>query len=588
MTDVRSGADGGGAPSRRLAGAPAAWWRSRLRPRGRWLTEPEVIRELRRRWQRTVLLSMVTGVATGMGVRLFEWVTAELLLDRLVRERLAVQMVAPGLGLLVAVLVLRWLGRRTSPSTSDEYVNYFHDRHRQLPLWPVPAKMLASIATLGGGGALGFEGPSIYLGASVGSATHRRFHDWFSREEAKTMMVAGAAAGVAAIFKAPFTGAIFAVEVPYRQDLAARSVLPALVGAATSYFTFVAFGETRPLLNVWGNPRFSLLDLAGAAALGLLCGLGARSFAAMVAWSKEQARRRRMRYRLPVAGLVLLGLAAGSYAVYDSALTIGPGYNAIFWSADPTRGLELVGLLFLMRAFATGVTLYGGGAGGVFVPLAVQGVLLGRFVGGLLEQTQTSLFPLVGMAAFLGAGYRTPIAAVAFVVETTTQAGFVVPALIAAVLAELMMGDVSVTPYQQVRRAGHLERRLRLPITAALTRDAVAVEPDTTLDELLSEHFVAARARSVPVVNQGRYVGMVRIDEIEHVSRSDYPHTRVADVMLTSLPSAELTWNLRRALAVMEEHGVTRLAVCDHGRLVGVVTTSDVLRLDEILEETDI
>lgn len=562
--------------------------RARLRPRGRWLTEPDVIRELRRNWQRTLLLATITGVVTGLGVALFEWLAFAVLLEGLLEQRLGYQLVAPGAGLLVAVLVLRWLARRTSPSTSDEYVNYFHDRHRTLPLWPLPGRMVASVATLGGGGALGFEGPSIYLGASVGTAVQRRFRHWFSREEAKVMMVAGAAAGVAAIFKTPLTGAVFALEVPYRRDLAARAVLPALVGSATSYFTFVAFQGTTPLLNVWGNPQFSLVDLAEAALLGILCGLGARGFAAMVAWSKDQARHTRMRLRLPIAAVGLLGLAAGAYAVYDATLTLGPGYSAIVWASTASDELGLVALLFGMRVAATGLTIYGGGAGGVFVPLVVAGALLGQLVGGVFGETESSLFPLVGMAAFLGAGYRTPIAAVTFVVETTTQAGFVVPGLIAAVLAEQMMGDESVTPYQQVRRTGHLERRLRLPITAALERDVVAVGPRTSLDELLNEHFVAARARSVPVVNEGRYVGMVRIEEVEQVPRADYETTHVGEVMLTDLPAAELSWNLRRAIAVMEERGVSRLGVCDHGRLVGVVTTSEILRLDEILDETDV
>lgn len=560
----------------------------RLRSSGAWLAEPDALREVQLRWQRTIMLSAGTGVLTGFGVAGFEWVTAELLLERLLTARLAVQMAAPGVGLLLAVLALRWLARRTTPSTSDEYVNYFHDRHRTLPLWPLPGRMTAAVTTLGFGGALGYEGPSIYLGAATGAAFQRRFRHWFSREEFNVMMVAGAAAGVAAIFKAPFTGALFALEVPYRRDLAARAVLPALVGSAASYLAFVSVQGTAPLFAFPGNPPFDAVDLGGAAVLGFLCGLGARAFAGLVAWAKEQARRTRMRQRLPIAGAGLLGLAAGSYVLYDRALTLGPGYQSIDWTIDPERSLTLVALLFAMRAVATGLTLFGGGVGGVFVPLAVQGALLGRLVGGLFEQVQTSLFSLVGMAAFLGAGYRTPLAAVAFVAESTGRAGFVVPGLLAAALADLVMGETSVTPYQQVRRAGHLERRLRLPITAGLVRDVVVVPPETTLSELLNEHFVQARARSLPVVNDGRYLGMVRIEEVEQVPRRHFDDTTVADVMLVNLPAADLSWNLRRAIATMEQHRVNRLAVTDHGRLVGVTTTSQILRLDEILDETDV
>jgi len=545
------------------------------------------LRAVRWRFQRTVVLAVATGIVVGLAVALFEYVAAGMVLERILDARLAVQMAAPGVGLLLATLALRWFARRASPSTADEYVNYFHDRRRALPLWPVPGRLAAAAATLGLGGALGFEGPSIYLGAATGSAMQQRFQGWFGREETRVLMVAGAAAGVAAVFRAPVTGAVFALEVPYRHDLAARAVLPALMGAASSYLAFVAVRGTDPLLGVFGHPTFSTADLAGAVAVGLLCGVGARGFAAVVGWAKRLSRRSRVRVRLPAVGLALLGLAASSYAVFDASLTLGPGYQAITWAADPHEGLPLVALLFAMRFAATGLTLAGGGAGGVFVPLAVQGALVGRFVSGLLNDTQSSLFPLVGMAAFLGAGYRTPIAAIAFVAEVTGgRAGFVIPGLIAAVTADLVMGESSVSGYQQDRRAGHLERRLRLPVTAALVRDAHPVSPQTSLHDLVNVHFVSADARSVPVASDGHYLGMVRGEDVEHVEQLERDAMTVADVM-TSLQPAELSWTMRRAVMVMRETGAERLAVVDHGRLVGVVTMTEILRLDDLLDGED-
>ena len=84
----------------------------------------------------------------------------------------------------------------------------------------------------------------------------------------------------------------------------------------------------------------------------------------------------------------------------------------------------------------------------MFVPLVVAGALLGRAFAGVLDQLDNSLFVVVGIAAFLGAGYRVPLAAVMFVAETTGRPGFIVPGLIAAVVAELTMGTASVTAYQ--------------------------------------------------------------------------------------------------------------------------------------------
>ena len=117
------------------------------------------------------------------------------------------------------------------------------------------------------------------------------------------------------------------------------------------------------------------------------------------------------------------------------------------------RGLALLAALFALRAAATTLTIAGGGAGGVFIPLVVQGWLLGALMEGSLS-THTTLFPVIGAAAFLGAGYRTPIAAVVFVAEATGRPGFIVPALVATAVAQLVMGSQSVTSYQLNRRRG--------------------------------------------------------------------------------------------------------------------------------------
>ncbi len=94
--------------------------------------------------------------------------------------------------------------------------------------------------------------------------------------------------------------------------------------------------------------------------------------------------------------------------------------------------------------------------GGLFIPLVVAGALVGRAVGGAVDALDTSLFVVVGMAAFLGAGYRVPLAAVMFVAETTGRPGFVVPGLLAAVAAELVMGRSSITTYQVATAQGYL------------------------------------------------------------------------------------------------------------------------------------
>jgi CIC family chloride channel protein len=415
-----------------------------------WRLNRERLRTSARNWHEVLLLAAIVGVLTGFGVAAFESVVSWGI-DTLDAAPLWIAAVAPAVGLTVAALLLYFVGDKCGPSTADEYLRGFHDPNYQLQARQLVAKMAAGIATLAAGGPMGLEGPSLYLGSGLGDILARRLPRIFSVENRQTLLVAGAAAGVAAIFKAPATGAVFAIEVPYQEDLARHRLAPALVAAAAGYLAFVTVHGTDALLPVAGTPPFSFKDLAGAAALGLLAGGGARVFAWTLRRAKYLERRLPAWIRVPAAGATLAALFVITRALTGENLAIGPGYGTIRWALDPSQAVWLVGAVLLIRCIGTTVTVGGGGVGGLFIPLVVAGALAGRFVGGAVNALDTSLFVVIGVAAFLGAGYRVPLAAVMFVAEATGRPGFVVPGLIAAVVAGLVMGHSSVTAYQQTR-----------------------------------------------------------------------------------------------------------------------------------------
>ena len=545
------------------------------------------MRELRHEWQRILLLAALTGVVTGLAVAGFEGLTARLLLEWFFDAPVAAQAVIPAAGLCLAWVALQVIGRGATPATADEYIANFHDRGHPLPERPAPSKVLASVATLGAGGAMGFEGPSIYMGSVIGSFFEQRFRRFFAREDAKLLMVAGAAAGVSAIFKTPATGAIFALEVPYQRDVAARSLLPALVASAVSYLTFVALWGTTPILAGHGAPGFDLPDVLGALAVGVFAGLGARGFSVLIRAAKHAEPRLRPWQRLALGGGGLAALVGAGSVLFSDTLLLGPGYRAIDWAADTRHGLALVAALFALRALATSCTVVGGGAGGLFIPLVVEGALLGRLIGDVAHVHTASLFPLIGAAAFLGAGYRTPIAAVMFVAESTGRPGFVVPALLATVLAQLVMGRESVTTYQQPTRVGHLERRLRLSVRAALTTDVPTCAPATPLNQLWAGQAPHPNALAVPVLEHGRPVGIVLPGRARSSHPADEAALTAGDVMRSDVPVADTEWTLRAALAAMAQAGSDILPVVEHDEFVGVVTRKDIIRLDEILDEIE-
>jgi CIC family chloride channel protein len=550
-------------------------------------------RVIGRRTNQTLLLAAVTGVLVGAVVLAIEHATVEWLFAAVADQPLALQALAPTLGLLVAGVCLRWIGDGATPTTSDEYIRAFHEQadHRIDPR-PAIARVLASIGTIGYGGALGLEGPSIYAGSLVGAGLQRRFSRFFSREDAKLLLVAGAAAGVAAVFKAPAAGALFAIEVPYRADVARRNVLPAMVAAATSYLTFAAVKGTDPLLPVEGTFGFGWREIGGALLIGVLCGVGARLFSVAIHHLRsEQVGAVPWPTRLAVGGATLALLAWVSDAALDAPLSLGPGYDAIAWATDPEHGVWLVVLLLLVRVAAVMATYGAGGVGGLFIPLVVTGALTGRVAASALGMDDIDLLVVVGMAAFLGAGYRTPLAGVVFVAETTGSPAFVVPALLATAASQLLVGDShSVARYQRAGRLGHLERRFELPISAVMTTDVRTVPPDATIEEFLTVHLVGQRRRAVPVVDEGnRYRGMAVLDEVVAVRREAWATTEVREIARTDLTRGRPTWLVRDAVQAMERGDTDVIAVVDNDdRFVGIVTTSDVLRLDEILERTGV
>ncbi|MEE2646827.1 MAG: chloride channel protein [Actinomycetota bacterium] len=554
-------------------------------------------------------LAVVTGFLVALLIAGFETLADSIVLEH-VKELARWQIViAPGIGLILAHLILRYLGGKTTPATSDEFVRAFHEKNPRLSIRELPAKLLAGVATIGSGGALGLEGPSIYAGSVTGLAVRDRFQNWLRREDVRILLTAGAAAGVAAVFKAPATGVLFALEAPYRDDVNRKALLPSLLAAATSYVTYINLIGHDAVVPFLDNPQFRLGadsdqmwftandltamfsgveagDMLGALVIGIGAGVGGRSMAWLVRWAKSQSKSENFLPRILLGGVLLALLALWADFVFDAPLTIGPGQEAMSWVVNPDHGLGLIALLFGMRLAATVVTLGAGGVGGLFIPLAVQGVILGQFTGEILQAERPGLYPTLGLAAFLGAGYKAPIAAVMFVAEST-GASFVVPALIAAAVSQVVGGKSSVAEHQQNVRLGHLERRFTLPITSALTTDVLTVPPDATTSEFVYLHVLGRRQRSVPVVDKDNYLGMISLSDLSEVERSSWDETPVSELLRNDLPVARPSWSLRDTVAAMEDYEIDVLAVTDESNaFIGVVYEEDILKLDEILEET--
>lgn len=537
-------------------------------------------------------MAIALGVLVGVGVAVLDYLIVILLLENLVELPLLVQAVGPLVGLLISTAVLIYLGRNCGPSTSEEYIVAFHARNPNLPGGPLRARLAAGAATIGLGGAVGLEGPAIYLGSAMGLRVQARLERWLGKDAGKLLLTAGAAAGVSALFQAPATGLVFAMEAPYRDDVAHRALLPSLVASAASFLTFAAM----PFIDSGTDFGFAFQntigagELAGAVAIGVGAGFGGRGFA----WAVRRAKYLGVNaspWRHAIGGGIVLGaLAVVADQLFEEPLTLGPGFEVVHW-LEEDHGLGLIVLLFFFRAVATLATVGAGGVGGLFIPLAVQGVLLGTIVGDVLQflgwGTDGVVWPILGLAAFLAAGYRTPISSVMFVAESSGGA-VVVPALVAAAVSQLVAGTSSVSAAQRVERLGHLEERFALPLVSALTTDVLTVPSDATVSEFVWSHAIGRRRSIVPVVDGAVYLGLCSVDDVSAIERDEWEEQAVSQILIDDAPVAKPSWTLRDAVAAMDAAGLEMLAVTDEsGNFVGVVYESEIVKLGEILDETE-
>jgi CBS domain-containing protein len=242
--------------------------------------------------------------------------------------------------------------------------------------------------------------------------------------------------------------------------------------------------------------------------------------------------------------------------------------------------------LFAIRAAATWLAVAGGGVGGLFVPLVVQGAVAGAAVQSIVDVPNATLFPTLGIAALLGAGYRTPLAGVAFVAEATGQPGFVVPALVAAVVAQLAMGRRSFSSYQREERLGHLEQRLAMRVADVLTPDPDGIAPDATVASFMEQAAGGTGRRWLPVVERGRFRGTIALADAISVPQGSWATTQVSDVMRQARAVAPDV-PVALAAAAMDRNGEDHVAVVEDGVLVGVLTAKDLTKLDQLLDAVE-
>jgi CIC family chloride channel protein len=365
--------------------------------------------------------------------------------------------IVPGITLafIITGLIMQFLTPDPNQHSTEEIIRSYHEHEGSVDIRSFIPKLIAAITTVGFGGSAALEGPSIYGGAAIGSwlwTKLRRLR--LSDRDRRIMLICGAAAGMSAVFRAPLTGIVFALEMPYRDDLAHEALVPSLIASVVSFVTLSSFLGATPLFNFTGSTTFARRDLYWSALLGLIVGLVAMVFVITF----RRARTFFVKWSLPhwmklAIGGLLTGLCGLLFLhIYPGNLVpIGPNYEAVGDILSNQHSTSQLLIFSVLKLAATLFTLASGGVSAMFVPLFLTGGSIGTaFAQSIVHNPTLDLYAAVGMASFISAGYKTPLAAVVFVAEATGGHAFIIPALIGAAVAYAASGDASASGDQRL------------------------------------------------------------------------------------------------------------------------------------------
>jgi len=450
-------------------------------------------------------------------------------------------------------------------------------------------KPLSSAISIGTGGPFGAEGPIIMTGGAFGSLFAQFFR--LSNAERKTLLVAGAAAGMAATFGTPVAAMLLAVEL-LLFEWKPRSFVPVALAS-------IVAAAWRPWLMGAGvlfpmpiSPVLPSLGLVFAGGLGLLCGLASGLLTFMVYTSEDLFQRLPIHWMWwPVIGGIVIGLGG---LVEPHAL--GVGYDNIAALLHGGMATDAVLRLAIVKALIWSIALGSGTSGGVLAPLLIMGGALGALFGGFMPTGDDGLWALLGMAAMMGGTMRSPLTAIIFAVELTHNFGALLPLAIACTLAHattVLLLRRSILTEKVARRGHHVMREYVVdPFETMRIAEIMAKPVDTLPAQMPVEEAVAfftapggpRRHKSYPVVNEaGGLVGIVaRADVLRWTREGWQPGRSLADALgqrpCVTAFSDELAGRLADR---MVEAGVGRVPILRRadGAVVGLVARRDLLRV---------
>ncbi len=553
-----------------------------------------------------LLLSVVVGVFAGLAAVVLK--TSVHYIESYIREQASVSsenyfyLILPAAGILLTVIFTVYLIGDDISHGVSRVLYALSKGDARMKRHNMYSSMVGCSLTAGLGGSVGMEAPILTTGAALGS----NIGEWFGQSQRTRMLLigAGTAGAMAAIFKAPIAGMIFALEV-LALDITAASIIPLLISAVSGALvsTFL-YGQSVEFYFSVRNP-VNLANVPYYIGLGIFCGLVSLYFLRTNEWIEKWMKKiPQKRMRVAIGGIAVSALVFFLPPLY------GEGYssmkmilsgeihqlanNSVFYAFDENSWafVGYLGLILVLKVAATSFTTGSGGIGGVFAPALFMGGIAGAVfakavnlfdIGTLIPAN----FILVGMAGLISGVVSAPLTAVFLIAEITGGYHLFIPLIITSSLSYLTtrLHEPYSIYTRGLARSGDLITHDRdktaltlLRINDVVETQFIVVRPEQTLRDLVDAISRSTRNLFPVVDREGNYLGVISLDDVRQImfDQSKYDAVILKDLMQITHEHVSLDENLESAIARFRKTGWYNLPVLDGKKYIGFVSRSNI------------